>query len=175
MKRIYQVMLGCLLVALLLTANPAQATSSQTKSVGSVSKEKIVFLYALEGQSGTLKAGSDGTFTLTINDVSPYIVYFSDRPAMIAGSTPLEKFIKDFRWDEKKPASTAVVLRTGDEKADTLIVQISKPEYSAAKKSLSCTVKPFKNYDGTQLKFYVERGDPSLPQAFDGGVELYIE
>ena len=47
-------------------------------------------------KSGTLKAISDkpGYYTLTLEDVGPYISYLSERPNRIKGIVPTEKFIQ---------------------------------------------------------------------------------
>ena len=56
------------------------------------------FLYVQTAHSGTLSAEkADGRRTLTLNDVSPVTVYFSDRPERITGHEPTEDFIAGWK------------------------------------------------------------------------------
>jgi hypothetical protein len=45
-------------------------------------------------------AGQSGVYKITLTDTSPYTTYFSDRPKMISGIVPTEKFVGS--WSKGK-------------------------------------------------------------------------
>ena len=151
-------------------ANPQQKVDGRIQL-------KPNFLYVQEGDSGELKANSDGTYTLKINGVLPHTIYFSERPTTIAGKLAMDFFVQNFRWggNDVPFVNAAISLLDGKEDADTLIVQIRKPpQYDAEKNVITYVVYPFKDTKSKRLAYFTGNADASIPQTFNA-VGLYID
>lgn len=151
----------------------AESVSNSTGSDTSASTNHTVsLLFVQEGGSGSLIPIDDGNFTLTMNDVVPYTLYFSDRPDRIAGFYPMEKFISGFDWNLSPNA--AISLAGVKKSEDTMIVELSNPTYDAAGKTMEYTVHLLKNYNGDKLKEFAVKSDANLPEKL-GKIALFID
>jgi hypothetical protein len=102
-----------------------------------------------------------GNYTLTLSNVVPYTLYFSDRPDRIAGFTTIEDFISGFDWSV---APNAAISRPGaKESEDTMIMELSDPQYTASAHQLTYTAHVMNNYKGDKLSEFVDKSDPTLP------------
>lgn len=137
-------------------------------------QEKVTYMFVQEAAEGSLVPEGDGSYRLTLREVIPYTVYFSDRPYTNAGNTPMKEFLDRFCWDPENPPNAAVVLREADASEDILVVQLLSPEYNAAKAILSYKLRPLKDYRGKGLAYYHAGRDESIPQSF-GTVSLFID
>ena len=141
---------------------------------GTQASEKVSYLFVQEAAGGTLDASSDGTYTLQMNGVFPYTVYFSDRPQTIAGSVPMQTFIDGFAWDAGDPPNASIVVADADESEDILIARLTSPVYDSTAMTLSYGVQPLEDYQGDGLAYYHSGSDESIPESF-GAVSLYID
>ena len=71
---------------------------SENVTLENESAEWPSFTFVQEAANGTFVKNEDGNYTLTLLDVVPYTMYYSDRPEQIAGFTPMERFIAGFNW-----------------------------------------------------------------------------
>ncbi|HEC12855.1 MAG TPA: hypothetical protein ENI80_06330 [Acidiferrobacteraceae bacterium] len=88
-------------------------------------KETPQFLYVLSA-----KAGSFEEKTLTLKDV-PLVIYFSDRPARIAGHMSLKEFVK--MWGKgkdsfKKNPPNATLSIFNEKGGKDVVIEISAPQ-----------------------------------------------
>jgi len=185
MKKFIPLMI--LISLLMIAATPTPPPSTIVPGVAGPAKpqQKIdgriqlnpKFLFVQEGDSGELKANSDGTYTLKINGVLPHTIYFSERPATIAGKLDMDFFVQNFQWggNDVPFVNAAISLRDGKEDADTLIVQVRKPpQYDAEKNVITYVVDPIKNTKSKRVGVFTVKADTSIPQTF-GAVGLYID
>jgi hypothetical protein len=146
MNRIFVLFAGLLVVAGML---PAIAQKN----------DKPRFLYVQNAGSMTLR---DGTLTLT--NVSPLTLFFSDRPERIAGNMRTEAFIK--HWDKgtnsfkaSPPNATVAVFRDATKISDA-ILEISEPKFDGTKLSYKAKVLlgdlPA---EGGELSLFIDSGD----------------
>jgi hypothetical protein len=89
--------------------------------------DKPRFLYVQNAQSMTLRNG-----TLTLKNVSPLTLFFSDRPKRIAGHMRTEDFIKHWNkgtnsFKASPPNATIAVFRDASHITDG-IVELSEPK-----------------------------------------------
>ncbi len=76
---------------------PEEATSackSTTLATGQID-QKTHWLFALRAQNGVISQGAQGE-TLTLTELDPQVLYFSDRPVRKAGFEPVGYFIKNW-------------------------------------------------------------------------------
>ena len=130
------------------------------------------FLFVQESPSGMFVGNPDGTYILTLNEVVPYTIYFTDRPYRIAGFTPMNDFIAEFNWTV---VPNAAISRSGaKESEDTLIVELSNPRYNESAKQIVYNAKVISNYSGDKLSEFKAKEDPGLPVNL-GRVSIFID
>ncbi|MBN2570265.1 MAG: hypothetical protein JXB42_12620 [Deltaproteobacteria bacterium] len=147
---------------------------SEVRSPDQSQTGKVNYMFVQEAASGTLEPQADGSYRLELKGVVPFTIYFSDRPATIAGNVDMKDFIDKFDWGPDIPPNAAIVLYDANEAEDTLIAQLLSPAYDKETAVLSYTVKPLKNYTGDGLAYHFARQDASLPASFSK-VSLYID
>lgn len=102
-----------------------------------------------------------GEGTLTLKDVSPTTVYFTDRPDRIAGHGPTTDFIKlwgqgedSFRAD---PPNATLSILEGDHEAGDVVVTLTNPRL-----------------DGQDLTYDIEIIEGKLPKT-GGAAALFVD
>ena len=137
--------------------------------------EKNFFMFVQNAKSGELKSveGKKDTYVLTLYEVSPQVVYFSDRPQRIVGHVEVAKFLKGLGFGEKNPPNAAIQLLAANEQQDTIVVELIKPQYDEAKRTLQYEVKILKEAK-KGLAVFTEKKDSTLPTKFND-VSLFID
>jgi hypothetical protein len=130
------------------------------------------FLFVQESSSGSFEPRENGTYTLTLDNVVPYTLYFSDRPYRIAGFTHMDYYISGFDWSVAHDA--AISLPGAKESEDTMIVELGAPRYNSSARQLVYTATVLSNYPGNKLAEFVAKADPALPRN-PGRVSLFID
>jgi len=133
-------------------------------------------LLVLSAARGTLvpAAGSSGRFTLTLRDADRTVVWFADRPGRQAGTVSLRDLARD--WARlgfvADPPNGAIEIAGGDANADTLAVELGRPRYDAATRTLRVAVRRLPT---TVTAGGHARGvDRRLPRRF-GRVSLFVD
>jgi hypothetical protein len=158
-------------LALLLFLAAGQNISAQDGSMVNESGEKVSYMFVQEAASGTFIKSADGNYSLTLLDVVPYTMYFSDRPEQIAGFAPMEDFIAGFCW---KYPNAALSLVDADENEDTVILTISKPLYDSKTRTLTYTAKILEDLVSDRFSYHISRADAAIPENF-GRATLFID
>jgi hypothetical protein len=130
------------------------------------------FTFVQEAANGTFVKNEDGNYTLTLLDVVPYTMYFSDRPEQITGFTPMERFIAGFNW---RCPNAALSLRDADENEDkgTVILAISSPRYDNQTGTLIYTARILKDLVSDRFSNHISRADAGIPENL-GRAELFL-
>jgi hypothetical protein len=94
-------------------------------------------------------------FTIVLEGVTPYVSYFTERPARQGGSMPLAQFVKlwsgtlkdNFREDPPNAAISGVPVKektgtTQEETTFTAAFELLDAQYDLASKTLSYSLKP---------------------------------
>lgn len=128
------------------------------------------FLFVMKAKSGSLMKTPDGIWKLTLNMPDDKVIYFSDRPYRIAGSSGSQKFISD--WKEfgfdKNPPNAAVSLDpklNKGEDQDTVIVTLQNPLIDPLKQTITFTILQSGNPSGS-LESFKKKMDQSVPEQF---------
>jgi len=126
--------------------------------------------FVQEAANGTFVKNADGSYTLTLQNVVPYTMYYSDPPEKIAGIYPMESFITGFSW---RCPNAALSLADADENEDTVILAISSPRYDNQTGTLTYTAKILEDLRDDRLSYQISRADAGIPERF-GGAELFL-
>ena len=106
-------------------------------------ENNTTFIFIQEASSGSFVNDGSGNYTLTMNDVAPYTVFFADRPARDVGFAPMDKFLKGFGFEDRNPPNAAILLSEENETSDMVIVELTNPQYDNTTRTLT--------YNATQL------------------------
>ena len=96
---------------------------------------EVGLLYVQTADSGSLTpTDADGVWRLTLNDVSPDTVYFSDRPARETGRESTENFIASWGEGENSfadtPPNAALDITNSDGDQTVLVLELMNADYS---------------------------------------------
>lgn len=164
---------------LALMAGPVSGTDEdmdESAEDASSLDEPVTYIFVQEGAGGSFVMGDSGDYILTINDVIPYTIYFSDRPARDAGFVEMDQFIEGFSFDPNNPPNAAVMLSEGDEESDVVIVELTEPQYDEATSTLTYTAKILQDYyfESEWPQDLISGADDAIPEEF-GKVAIVID
>ena len=142
----------------------------------------LLFLQNANSGSFIPVKDKEDTYTLTLNNISPLTVYFSDRPYKIAGEEATEVFVHLWESDDingfgKNPPNAAIDITNGDNDGDVIIVTLKDPVYDKSLNILKYTVTIVNNSnDINKMQLFTLRNDKSsnIPANF-GAVSLFID
>jgi hypothetical protein len=117
-----------------------------------------------EASSGTLIKNSDGNYTLTLNNVTPYTMYHTNLSENSAGSIPMERFIAGFNWNYP---TAALTLADADVNEDTIILSLTSPRYDNQTKTLTYAARIIENPRDDRLSYQISRADARIPERFE--------
>lgn len=100
------------------------------------------FLFVQNAESGILGPieGEVEKLLLTLNNLSPDTVYFSDRPDRITGQEPNAEIINNFFNDLSTPPNAALQIRNEDGSVDVIAVSLLTAEFNAENQSIDYEV-----------------------------------
>lgn len=186
-----------LIFGLLLSSFVAINTSCTNLSAKDISLENLdeplylgdkhpEFMYVQTAQSAQVTMTEEG-LVMTMNDVSPNTVYFSNRPARITGITSNEKFIKGFCFsdtyhlaaseipkDNHNPPNAALVFQDDTGEQSVAVIELMTPNYNAYKRTLVYPINILKNYEGDVFKHHAGNALEMLPNQISN-VSLFID
>jgi hypothetical protein len=160
-----------LVLAMLLFLAVSLNAAAQDESTANESGKEVSFMFVQEAANGTFIKNADGNYTLTLLNVVPYTLYFSDRPEQIAGFAPMERFIAGFCW---RSPNAALSLVDADEEEDTVILTITKPLYDNETGTLTYTAKILEDLVEDRFSYHISRADAGIPEKF-GRAALFID
>jgi hypothetical protein len=128
---------------------------SDTHMIEELEAEQSMFVQTAQGMT------SDGT-TLTLNEVTPSTLYFSDRPQRVVGHMATSDFVDlwaegDNSFEEDPPNAVLAFLEPGDQAPEDAVVVIQQPRLE----------------DG-QLSYSIEALEGTVPTQ-SGPVTLFID
>ena len=90
--------------------NSSGCVGCDSDSVNVTENQTETHIFIQEASSGSFVNDSTGNYTLTLNDVVPYTVFFADRPARDVGFAPRDKFLKGFSFGASNTPNAALIL-----------------------------------------------------------------
>ena len=145
--------------------------ASENETLENETAGKVSFMFVQEAAKGTFVKNADGNYTLTLKNVVPYTMYFSDQPDRIAGFAPMERFIAGYNW---RYPNAALSLVDADENMDTVILAISSPRYDNQTGTLIYTAKILEDLVDDRFSYLISRADAGIPERF-GRAALFID
>jgi hypothetical protein len=106
---------------------PAAQEKAPAEEAPATATHKVEYLFVLTAESATLADGE-----LTMGDVNPATLYFSDRPDRITGHQTTEEFVAE--WGEgddsfaSNPPNATLSVLSGGEPQDVVVV-LSEPRF----------------------------------------------
>ena len=131
------------------------------------------YLFVQNATSGAFVANGDGTYTFTMNGVSPQTIYFSDRPERDAGQVAMQTFLDSMCFNSNNPPNAAIDVLGAGKENDVAIVELTNPVYDSSAATLQYTARILEDANHSVASFN-ERNDRSIPQSFDA-VALFID
>ncbi len=125
------VMVSMMLIGAAAYANkPAVASQSQANTQA---KAPVQLLFVMSAKSGNI-AQSGQNYSLTLNDVNPHVLWFTDRPNRRAGFVPLSTFLDSWTKGFAGSPPNAALVHVGMEaqvvgKNQPMVMELSKPSY----------------------------------------------
>ena len=134
----------------------------------------VSLLYVQTASSGSFEPlPGTNKYRLLLTDVSPRVVYFSDRPNRIAGQVSTAEFLDKIGFGGPLDPNAAIEISEGTPDSDLVIAALSKPVYDAHARTLSYEIDVLET-PRKGLAVYSERMDRRLPMRF-GAVALFID
>jgi hypothetical protein len=141
--------------------------------------EEATFLFVQSGfTSGILDQATEGvqSWMLTLQGAPAQTVFFSDRPARIAGAMPTAQFLETLDFSADDPPNAALVIGT-DEGAAVVILELTEPVYDPDAAILTYITKILE-IDVLITSGYGFPTDPLGPDAYPpefGPASLFID
>ena len=169
--------MGCLALVTLLFFSANMGVSAQNEELAvnetaeNLTAGPVLYMFIQEAANGTFVKNEDGNYTLTLLNVIPYTMYFSNRPQQIAGFAPMDRFIAGFNWNYP---NAALSLADAEENMDTVILAISSPVYNNKTGTLIYAAKILEALVEDRLGYHLQRADAGIPEKF-GRATLFID
>jgi len=130
--------------------NTAPINTTTSANVDSNQFSQINLLFLISASNGVITPSSNGTYLLTLQNVSPYITYFSDRPARLRGIVPTLRFIQTWatgknNFRENNPNGIIVPMKINEilnTAQQSIVVSFANPKYSISKNIMQFTIRP---------------------------------
>ena len=177
-SRVLVAALACA-TALLSTAAPAVARNDghagrRSAKVGATSvSTHDEMLGVVTAKRGRL-VERDGAFRLVLDGVAKRQLWFTDRPARLAGTDSIEKLHREL-FAGQKPPNAALEIATADKEHDVILLELSNPRYDAARHRATYDAK---GLDATSrsvaLSRFTSRADTAKGMTF-GAATLFVD
>ena len=154
----------------------SQSLTNETQDKTEADKEKTFFMFVQNATSGTMLPveSKENIYLLTLNNVNPSTIYFSDRPERITGQVSMQEFLDGLGFAEDNPPNAAIEIMNNEGTADVLVVELFSPKYDTETKVLTYEVTILKDTTTGGLAHYNEKKSVDVITSFDA-VALFID
>jgi hypothetical protein len=116
------------------TASPShgQEGSPATPVAGNGQAPEFLFIQAFQAGGITPADGTEGRYTLTLEQGLGHTVYFSDRPDRIVGAHPTPKFLAGLGFPQDNPPNAALIVETPEGETEIAVLELFSPVYDEA-------------------------------------------
>ena len=181
---IFSVITFALIIAIILVYVLVQSNQQQVENIENVetnefsedSDEKTYFMFIQNATSGTMKPidGTDDKYLLTLNNISPSTIYFSDRPERVSGQASMQDFLDGLGFSESNPPNAAIEVLKADNTSDVLVVELFSPIYDETAMILTYEVTILKDEVTGGLAHYNDKKSVNIIESFEN-VALFID
>jgi len=161
---------------LIKNSDSLRSLINRDEEIVEVEDEKIFFMFIQNAVSGTMTPVEDveNRYLLTLNDVTPNTIYFSDRPERISGQVSMQEFLNGLGFLEDNPPNAAIEMLDDEGNADVLVVELFSPEYDVETGVLTYEVSILQDEHTGGLAHYNDSKSVEIVESFDG-VALFID
>ena len=153
--------------------------AAQDATPSPVIEDERAYLFVQSGfTSGILDQATEGvqSWMLTLQGAPAQTVFFSDRPARIAGAISTARFLELLDFSADDPPNAALVIAT-EEGADVVILELTEPVYDPDAATLTYITKILE-IEALESSGYGFEVDPLGPDAYPaefGPASLFID
>lgn len=127
--------------SLLLSLFTVSAVSA--KAPAKKAQKEIDYLFVQMAPTATLQQSEKGTYKLRLTDASPYVKYFTNRPARITGMMPIKKFLVEWKHHFNQVTPNAGIYGIqGRHEPVSIMVELTQPVYDAKNHTITYTAHP---------------------------------
>jgi uncharacterized protein YjbI with pentapeptide repeats len=159
-----------------MTVLASSGASAAGAEPGAPATQEIKQMFLQNATRGTFeKIPGTGLYRLRLEGVSPRVTWFSDRPARDAGVIPVRGFVESWRgfgFSADHP-NAALTITGARSRGHTVVLELSRPRYTAARRTLRYIARPIRAADGNLASFEARR-NARLPRQF-GASALFID
>lgn len=123
---------GAFLFVAFFTFEPVSVNNDHIENVVKAdvtTQQQPMYLFTQTAGAGTFENTSDDEYILTLTNVSPNVVYFSDRPVRDAGEFSIVRFLDELGFEIGDPPNAAIVMETEDGEEMTVVAELIQPIY----------------------------------------------
>ena len=153
--------------------NTQNAEEGENKTIDG---ENTSFMFIQNATSGSMKPidGTNDKYLLTLNNINPSTIYFSDRPERISGQAPMQDFLDGLGFSEDNPPNAAIEVLNQEGTFDVLVVELLSPKYDKGAKILTYEVTILKDDATGGLAHYNDKKSETIIESFEN-VALFID
>jgi hypothetical protein len=163
---------AALVGALIGQGSVAAATALVTGEEASVEVLGVV-----RAERGSLERRDGDRYRLVLDDVAPHAVWFSDRPARLAGTLGIPSLTRSFFGDGASPPNAALEFEDADDDHDVLILEVSRPRYRPTDRRLVFDARIIDDLTAVEdgrLAGLADRADARVPRRF-GALSMFLD
>jgi hypothetical protein len=134
--------------------------------------EQVPLLFVLEAQRAWTTTDADGELEISLVGIDPEVLFFSDRPARVAGTVPSTGFFAEWKslGFVEEPPNAAVVVPQGPPGRRPTAVELGRPRYDDATATVTF---PLLALDGQESSWL---DDLTVEEAeAHGTIDLFID
>lgn len=155
------------------TTTTTTATTTASATTPEAASEAPSYLSILEAGQGRFIEHSSTSYELRLTDVDEDGLFFTERPQHQAGEDTTESILDHFFKAGTGAPNAVVRVEDASNGQDTLIVELSSPEYDKDRDTLTLRAKPLLTASPGLTRFETT-ADSSLPKRFDD-VTLFVD
>jgi len=163
--------------AALVGALIGQGSVAAATALATGEETSVEVLGVVRAESGSLEPRDGDRYRLVLDDVAPHAVWFSDRPARLAGSLGIPSLTRSFFSEGASPPNAALEFEDADDDRDVLIVEVSRPRYDRNDRRLVFDARIVDDVtavsDG-RLAGFADRADARVPRRF-GALSMFLD
>ncbi len=164
---------GLLVAVLVLSA--ASVSSAQAQQATPTAESGLSWLMVQAFDAATLRPDSaDATYTLTLADVDPAVLAFTDRPNRIVATVPTPDFVQAVSSQEADPLNATLVAPLADGADGLVVVELRSAEFDTASGSVTYHVTVLSVEDGKIAAVATPLAAPAATVTFGNG-HLFVD
>lgn len=110
--------------------------------------EKTTYLFVQSFQTGTITPteGTEGRYTVTLEQGTDQTIYFADRPSRNVGTTATPAFLQTLGFSDDNPPNAALIVETAPGENDVAVVELFNPTYDLGTQRVTYDVEVLKTW-----------------------------